>query len=142
MCKRKFFLFTIAAVLSAWSFIRGGDESLYAAGGTAAKVFVSPGGDDSNAGTEEKPLRSLAAAQKAAQKLSANHPVTVVLCGGTYYLNEPLVLGPQDSGITYAARPGEIPVLSGGLRLQAAWKPFRDGILSCSVEPTLQFTQL
>ena len=110
-------MFTVVAVLSAWSFIRTSDKSLYAAGGTAAKVFVSPGGDDSNAGTEEKPLRSLAAAQKAARKLSATHTVTVVLRGGTYYLSESLVLGPQDSGITYAACPGEIPVLSGGLRL-------------------------
>jgi hypothetical protein len=50
------------------------------------------------------------------------HPqraVNIVLRGGTYWLTEPLVLGPEDSGseklpVTWSAYPGEKPVLSAG----------------------------
>ena len=47
----------------------------------------------------------------------------VVLRGGTYYLDSPLMFGPEDSGtenapVVYAAAPGERAVLSGGRRLQ------------------------
>src|SRR5262249_58142327 len=53
-------------------------------------------------------------------------PVTVRFRGGTYALAEPLVLTPEDSGtaeapVTYAAAPGERPVLSGG-RPVGGWK--------------------
>ena len=46
----------------------------------------------------------------------------VVLRGGTYYLDEPLEFGPEDSGrrdapVVYAAAAGEKVVLSGGRRL-------------------------
>ena len=47
----------------------------------------------------------------------------VMLRGGTYYLDQPLEFGPEDSGspqapIVYAAAPGEPAVLSGGRRLR------------------------
>lgn len=50
----------------------------------------------------------------------------VIVRGGTYFLSEPLVFGPQDSGtarnpITYRAAPGEKVVLSGGTPV-AGWK--------------------
>jgi hypothetical protein len=49
--------------------------------------------------------------------------------GGTWYLEQPLVLGPGDSGtpnapVTYAAAPGETAILSGGLRLDCRWTAY------------------
>ena len=45
------------------------------------------------------------------------------LRGGTYYLPQTLAFTPEDSGtkktpVTYAAFPGEEPVISGGTRLR------------------------
>jgi len=51
----------------------------------------------------------------------------VLVRSGIYFLEEPLVFGPEDSGtldapITYAAYTGEKPILSGGLTIKE-WKP-------------------
>lgn len=48
--------------------------------------------------------------------------VQVIIRGGTYYLNEPFALKPQDSGmenapVLYSAHPGERPIFSGGVGL-------------------------
>ncbi len=66
---------------------------------------------------------------------------------GVYYLPETLVLGAADSGtqaapVTYAAYPGEEVVLSGGVKLQLEWTPFRDGILMARVPAALDTDQL
>jgi hypothetical protein len=50
---------------------------------------------------------------------AATAPVTVLLREGTYRQSRPLVFTPEDSGteafpVTYAAYPGERPVVSGG----------------------------
>jgi hypothetical protein len=51
--------------------------------------------------------------------------MTVLARGGTYFLDEPVVLNPEDSGtkaqpVTYAAYPGERAIVSGGRRI-AGW---------------------
>jgi len=81
-----------------------------------------------------KPVRFEPVAQAAPP---SPRPVTVLVRGGKYYLDETLVLGPEDSGtpdcpVTWEAYPGETPMLSGGRRI-AGWKPYRDGILQCSL---------
>jgi len=55
-----------------------------------------------------------------------NADLLVLIRGGTYRLEQPLVFGPEDSGsdhhsITYAAWPGEKVVLSGG-RTISGWR--------------------
>ena len=55
--------------------------------------------------------------------LDRPRPVRVVLRAGTYYLDSPLELGPEDSGsrdapVVYAAAAGETVTLSGGRRLR------------------------
>jgi hypothetical protein len=98
-----------------------------------ADFFVAPGGNDSASGRKAEPdgqgggpWATLGRARDAVRQLKAdgplNRPVTVMLRGGTYVLAETFVLGPQDSGtegapITYAAYPGEKPILSGGRRI-------------------------
>src|SRR3989454_12774506 len=83
----------------------------------AADIYVSPAGRDSNSGAKARPLASLAAAQRLARSRKSSGAVTVWLRGGTYYLPQTLVFSPEDSGtkkapVTYAAFPGEEPVIS------------------------------
>src|SRR4051794_7586772 len=97
------------------------------AGGEAdrakADFYVATDGSDENPGTRAKPFATLARARDAVRQLKSGSRrkagVTVLVRGGTYVLNEPLVFGPEDSGtpehrMVYAAYPGEKPVLSGG----------------------------
>jgi hypothetical protein len=103
------------------------------------EIYVSPGGSDANPGTRDRPLASLDHARHVvAQRADRSQPVTVLLAGGTYYLPDTLVFQAADSGtknapITYAALPGQSPVLSGGQRLQVTWSPYKDGILQAAV---------
>ena len=100
----------------------------------AATFHVAPSGTDQNGGTQRKPFATLQRAQRAVRELKQSGkldgPVTVYLHGGTYWLQEPVVFWPEDSGtasapITYAAAPGERPVLSGG-RPITGWRKFDD----------------
>src|SRR5262245_58631265 len=101
-----------------------------ATAGQAAEFYVAPGGNDANAGTIEKPFATLAKARDALRAARAKSPeaATVYLREGKYYLAEPLVLGPEDSGtneapIVYAAYQNEMPVISGARRLAPKWRP-------------------
>lgn len=87
----------------------------------ATDFYVSPQGRDSNPGTKNQPLATLARARDAVRAFCRTHPnehITVWVGGGTYRLSEPLAFSLEDSArqgqmITYAAAPGESPVLSG-----------------------------
>ncbi|MES2708990.1 MAG: peptide-binding protein [Verrucomicrobiota bacterium] len=57
----------------------------------------------------------------------------IVLHGGTYHLEKPLVLDGKNSGLTLRAAPGEIVILSGGRVLKPDWKPGPDGKFSALV---------
>ncbi len=57
-------------------------------------------------------------------------PVTVFARGGTYYLEQPLLLEPEDSGtaecpVIFAAFPSEIPIFSGGKQIKN-WRKLND----------------
>ena len=116
---------------------------------SGATLYLAPDGDDANPGTEAQPFATLARARDAVRELKQTvlGPVTVLVRGGTYYLSEPLMFAPEDSGtasqpITYAAYPGEKPTISGGVKIEANWEPYRDGIMKCSVPAGMSFTQL
>jgi len=52
-------------------------------------------------------------------------PVTVWIRGGTYPLERPIVLGPDDSGpISFVAYPGETPIFDAGHRV-TGWREER-----------------
>lgn len=111
----------------------------------AAQVHVSPGGNDANPGSAEKPLATLAAAQRAARAArvqAANGPVTVWLHQGVYYLPETLRFTSEDAGCTYAAVEGNRVVISGGSKLDLKWEPYSDGILHATTPAGLTFDQL
>ena len=94
----------------------------------AAEIHVRP----------EGPIRTLADAQTEARKNKA----TVVIHAGTYYLPQALVFTAADSGTTYVAAPGEKPVLSGGIKLDLQWQPYKEGIWQAKTPAGLTFDQL
>jgi hypothetical protein len=110
----------------------------------AAEIYVSPRGSDQAPGTKAQPFRTFAAAQRAARRSGARR---VHFRQGVYYLPETVVFTEADSGtaeapVVYLAEPGETVVLSGGVRLNLHWTPYRDGILQAQVPAGLQTDQL
>jgi hypothetical protein len=89
--------------------------------------FVATNGNDLWSGTllspnskrTDGPFATLSRGVLAARN---THPVAspcaVYVRRGTYFLNQPLVLLPQDSGLDLEAYAGEKPVLSGGRRIE------------------------
>ena len=108
----------------------------------AAEIRVSPAGNDANPGTADKPLATIAAAQRTSRAIAGREAVTVLLHTGVYYLPETICFTTADSGSTYAAAPGEKPVISGGARLSLDWTPFRDGIFQAKTPAELAMDQL
>ena len=104
-----------------------------------ADFYVSANGKDGWSGRLAQPSRNgadgpfatLAQARDSVRALRQKDParkeaITVVVSGGNSFLNEPLVLTPEDSGteqapIVYAAAEGEKPIISGG-RPITGWK--------------------
>jgi len=122
---------------------------------TTATFHVATTGNDANPGTPAAPFATLRRAREAVCKLRDAEgklpgPVTVLVRGGKYFLDETLILGPEDSGtrecpVTWEAYPGETPVLSGGRKI-AGWQPYKDKIVRCPVPEakggTWRFNQL
>ena len=109
-----------------------------------ATFFVATNGDDGWSGTlaepnadgTDGPFSTLVRARDAVRHLRSEKghrlsnplalghegPITVMVRGGKYFLEETLVLNPIDGGTreyptTYTAYPGEKPVLSGGVQV-------------------------
>jgi hypothetical protein len=99
-----------------------------------AQIHVDPNGQNTNAGTREAPLATIDAAREAARKLVRHMDagqVNVVIHGGVYRIEEPIIFASEDGGtesvsVTYTAAPGERPVISGG-RTIAGFKVNDDG---------------
>ncbi len=89
-----------------------------------ATIYVAPDGSDDGAGSEQVPFATVQRARDEVRRLKQTGDLPdggmrIMLRGGVYYLDEPLSLSPEDSGtaqapITWAAYPGEQPILSGG----------------------------
>jgi len=107
-------------------------------------LYVATNGNDAwsgrlaarNAGKTDGPFATIVRARDAIRELKRagrlDRPVTVQVRGGTYFIDQAITLKPDDSGsegqpVTYAAYPGEEPVLCGGREI-AGWTPYRDGI--------------
>jgi hypothetical protein len=85
------------------------------------------------------PIRTLEEGQAVARKSKAT---TVVVHAGTYYLPQSLTFTAADSGTSYVAAPGEKPVISGGMKLDLQWQPYKDGILQAKTPAGLVIDQL
>ena len=110
----------------------------------ACAVYVDPvHGVDTNPGTQAAPVRTMAVGlnitRKQKQKNTANTSTNtsntaaaagcaLTLRAGTHYLENTLMLEPEDSHLTIAAFGNEPVVVSGGARLSGlTWKPVSPG---------------
>jgi Right handed beta helix region len=94
------------------------------------EFFVSPNGNDAQAGTKAQPFRTLEAARHAVRKVGHNQEITVWLRAGVYERKAPFELTSRDSGtdgnaVTYRAWGGEEVRIVGGKRI-TGWKPVTD----------------
>ena len=120
-----------------------------AAADTTADFYVAPDGKDTWSGRlaaawpdgSDGPLATLAGARDAVRRLKEQgplrKPVRVLLRGGTYAVSEPVVFFEGDSGtkqapITYAAYPGEKPILSGGVPI-SGWRKAKGPLWTTTV---------
>ena len=106
---------------------------------TRTTIFVSCDGDDRWSGGPDRPnetgtdgpLASLSRARDVVRALRVSardrKSIRVIVRGGLYELEEPFCLGPEDSGVTYVAHPGEKPILSGGRRI-TGWESAEGGL--------------
>ena len=118
-------------------------------------LYVAPDGNDawsgsleaSNADSSDGPLATIEAARDAIRGMRTKGPpaapVRVLVREGVYRVAAPIVFGPEDSGgvgapVTYAAYPGEEPVVSGGRRI-TAWR--QEGDLWCVELPEVKAGQ-
>ncbi|MBD2040278.1 right-handed parallel beta-helix repeat-containing protein [Microcoleus sp. FACHB-672] len=101
---------------------------------------------DPNTAKTDGPFATIQKARDAIRKLkreqgdTLKQPVSVLLRGGTYFLSEPIVFTPEDSGtakfpITYEAYRDEKPVISGGQRV-TGWQ--QEGNVWKATLPTLE----
>lgn len=96
---------------------------------SAADIWVSPLGKDSNSGTQRNPYLTVQKALQKARELriekhsSIENGIHIILKEGTYQLTEPLLLTSEDSGtidsptIIQAAKDSKV-VISGGVEVK------------------------
>jgi hypothetical protein len=93
---------------------------------SAQKIYLSPTGNDINAGTPDKPLATLnAAAAKARDYRKDNQPaipVEIIALSGDYFMMQPLILTTDDSGtpaspLVFKAEAGTKAVFRGGIQI-------------------------
>lgn len=100
----------------------------------AADIWVSPNGSDNNPGTKDKPMATVSMALRKAREMRRLHDagvaggIRIIVQKGTYQLQEPIFVRPEDSGTpesptTIEAAPGEQPVFSGGINITGWAKP-------------------
>ncbi len=98
----------------------------------ATEIWVSNTGDDANLGTKDSPLATLSMALRKARNLrrlndpSIKDGIHIILKDGTYYLEEPIFIRPEDAGTVESptiieAQTNAKPILSGGLQING-WK--------------------
>jgi hypothetical protein len=113
----------------------------------AREIFIAPGGSDRNPGTRELPLASLTGARDLIRQIRSlenlNEAIHVVVTDGHYFITEPLVLSPEDSGsdsfpVVYRADAGARPVFTGGMAI-TNWEKTSEHIWRAKVPEVSRF---
>jgi hypothetical protein len=92
-----------------------------------ATLYVSPNGDDQNAGSEAQPFATLQRARDEIRQHPDQRPMTVIVHGGTYPETAPLQLDARDSDTHWQAAPGEEVRIDGGISVDpSALRPVKD----------------
>jgi len=104
---------------------------------TIADFYVATTGSDTNDGkTISTAFATLAKARDAVREMKTEmkdpRDITVMVCGGTYHIDETVTFTPQDSGfdgynVVYRNYPGQNPVFDAGKAL-TGWQLYKDGI--------------
>src|SRR5580704_12957700 len=115
-----------------------------------ATFYVATSGNDGWSGKlaqpnitkSDGPFATIQQAKEAVRELKGKQgpkePITVIVRGGKYYLEQTLVFGPEDSGtpefpVSYSAATGEKVILSGGQKV-TGWKPYKGQILQTALQ--------
>ena len=104
------------------------------------EFFVAPNGNDAwsgrlaqpNAERTDGPFATLQAACRAARQGGAGQTRTIVVQQGDYFLDGPVVLTQEDSGLTIEAAPDAEVCLYGG-REVSGWELDGDGLYAASL---------
>lgn len=139
-----------ASLLLCDAFANHAPQAATGSGTSVLELHVGPTGDDSNPGTQAEPFATIARARDAVRSMPerAQQPISVVLKGGVYYIDEALVFSAADSGakdavVEYRSAAGEEAILSGGVTLaDLEWTAFRDGIFQAKVPEGFATDQL
>jgi len=143
----RFFVGSLAAVVALTTILAA--DAKPASAPQPIVLYVAPGGNDAwsgrlakpNAARTDGPLASLAGARDAIRRLKKRgglkQPVRVLFADGTYFITEPVVFTPEDSGtaetpIVYQAAEGAKPVFHGG-RVIRGFEKGRDGVWSVRI---------
>ena len=114
---------------------------------SAKEIYVSPKGNDQNPGTIEKPLVSLNGARDLIRKIRSTEnlkeEIRIIVAGGTYFMNEPLVLNEFDSGtreapVVYIAEAGTKPVFIGGIQINN-WGKVSDKLWKTNIKDVQKY---
>lgn len=112
-------------------------------------LHVAPSGNDEAEGAESTPLATVAGARDAIRKLRARSSgalprggVRVVIQGGSYPTVDTITLDAQDSGtaetpIVYQAQADEVPILTGGVRIDS-WQSVNDAVVKERLAPAVR----
>lgn len=96
---------------------------------TLPEFHISPSGDDS---LPAGPWLTLQGARDALRALRSSGaltgPARVLLHTGTYKIEAPVAFAPEDSHTTYAAAPGETPIIDGGRELTGLRETTHNGL--------------
>jgi len=91
--------------------------------------YVSPSGNDRNAGTEASPFKTIEKVRNAVRRINQNMTgdIVVTIAGGEYPIDSTIGFDETDSGtnghtVIYRAKSGETPLLTGGVKV-TGWTP-------------------
>lgn len=104
----------------------------------SAQIYVSTTGDDAWPGDHDHPKATLPSALRLARENKRLNPLTtlngihIILQGGTYFLDEPILLRPEDAGsmgypTIIESAAGTKAILSGGMPV-SNWRKSKDNI--------------
>jgi len=93
-------------------------------------IFVSPHGNDNNAGSEEMPVQTVEAAfeKAAAIRESSTKNITIHLLEGDYHLSHPLVISPDLNNLSLIGEGVDKVTVKGSKVIEANWEAFNENI--------------
>lgn len=109
------------------------------------EFYVSPAGNDSNAGTIESPFLTIERARQEVQKHTSDMTgdIYVYIRGGSYFVDKTITFTEKDSGtnghtVYYKNYADEKPVIYGGKRIDN-WEPWQNGIYKAALTEDMNF---